>query len=57
MQPKASVARSVTDAPAPLAVVGVPLKIPAEVRVRPAGSVPLDTVQVYGEVPLAAERL
>ena len=36
------------------AAVGVPLSRPAEERLRPAGSVPADTDQVYGVVPPAA---
>ena len=36
------------------AVVGVPLRTPAEERLRPAGSVPADTDQLYGVVPPVA---
>ena len=33
------------------AVVGVPLKAPLELKLKPGGRVPLATVQVYGAVP------
>ena len=34
--------------------VGVPLSSPAEVRLKPAGSVPVVTAKLYGLVPPAA---
>ena len=37
------------------AAVGVPLKIPALLKVSPPGRVPLFKVHVYGVVPLDAE--
>ena len=37
-------------------VVGVPVMTPEEDSVRPAGSDPDATVQVYGAVPPLAER-
>ena len=39
------------------AVVGVPDKTPAVLKVRPAGSVPVDTVQLKGAVPPDAVRV
>ena len=39
------------------AAVGVPPRAPAEERVRPAGSVPADTDQVYGVVPPVAANV
>jgi hypothetical protein len=36
------------------AAVGVPLRTPAEVSVTPAGSVPLETANVYGDCPPVA---
>jgi len=36
------------------AVVGVPLRTPTVDKVRPAGSVPTDTDQLYGVVPPVA---
>jgi hypothetical protein len=45
----ASVARTVqVDVPA---LVGVPASRPADVNVRPGGSVPDDTSNVYGAAP------
>jgi len=38
------------------AVVGVPDNKPADVSVRPAGSVPAVTLKVYGVVPPLAEK-
>ena len=38
------------------AVVGVPVMIPFEFRVNPAGSWPATTTQVYGVVPPLADR-
>ena len=57
VQPLASVALKVIDTPAALAVVGVPLSTPEEVKVRPAGKVPLVNVQVYAGVPPVALKV
>ena len=50
-QPDASVALNVNDVPAPLLAVGVPLRTPPVLRLRPVGNVPVDNVHVYGAVP------
>ena len=39
------------------AVVGVPLKTPAALRVNPAGGVPTVTAQLYGGVPPVAANV
>src|ERR1700681_3057748 len=36
--------------------VGVPLKTPLPTRLRPSGSVPLETTKLYGGVPPEATR-
>jgi hypothetical protein len=49
----ASVALNVTDV-ADIAVVGVPVIKPPVLRLNPAGSVPAETVQLYGSTPPVA---